>query len=132
MCPPQQPNIRIGDANHKPEIAVALSQFEVFVGWKPLPEIQSLFTGIPSLNKRFIHDKTDFNHETLKKLVGQILSLSDEDVTSIYNDLRETPTRAFGNHDYIPEVRVLGFLSSYFLILIGLSQYSRFFLKEVY
>lgn len=103
-CSDQRSNVRVGDANHKPEIAVALGQFEVFVGWKPLPEIQSLFTGIPSLSKRFKTDQTHFNHETLKKLVGQILSMSDEDVISVYNDLRETPTRAFGDHDYIPEL----------------------------
>jgi len=31
------------DDNHKPEIAVALSEFEVFVGWKPLGDLETLF-----------------------------------------------------------------------------------------
>ncbi|KFY94791.1 hypothetical protein V500_03056 [Pseudogymnoascus sp. VKM F-4518 (FW-2643)] len=33
---------RFTDSNHKPEIAIALSQFELFVGWKPLDEIKML------------------------------------------------------------------------------------------
>jgi mannose-6-phosphate isomerase len=94
----------IGDANHKPEIAVALSKFEVFVGWKPLPEIQHLFMSISTLKSRFIQDETHFNNETLKKIVGQILSLPDEEIAIIYHDLRNVPTKAFGNHTYIPEL----------------------------
>ena len=39
------------DSNHKPEIAIALGPFEVFAGWKPAPEIQSLFTSLSPLHQ---------------------------------------------------------------------------------
>jgi hypothetical protein len=47
----------IGDAIHKPGIAVDLGKFEVYVGWKPLPEIQfsskrlQLLTSASSITK---------------------------------------------------------------------------------
>lgn len=96
---------KFGDANHKPEIAVALGNFEVFVGWKPLPEIQQLFTTIPILKSRFTNDpKTHFNGETLKQLVGKILSSSDEEIVQVYETLKKTPAKDFGKHTYIPEL----------------------------
>lgn len=39
------------DDNHKREIAIALGPFEVFAGWKPQPEIESLFDALPPLEK---------------------------------------------------------------------------------
>ena len=84
---------------------MALGKFEVFVGWKRLPDIQSLFTNIPTMKSRFLKHQTQFNHETLKKLVGDILSLPDDDITSIYNNLRSTPKSDFGMHySYIPDL----------------------------
>jgi len=95
---------KFGDANHKPEIAVALGKFEVFVGWMPLPEIQKLFTTIPILKSKFLNDQTHFNGETLKQIVRQILSASDEEIVKIYETLKNTPGKDFGRHDYIPEL----------------------------
>jgi mannose-6-phosphate isomerase len=40
----------------------------------------------------------------LKQIVRKILSLPDEEVTSIYDDLRAAPAKAFGNHTYIQEL----------------------------
>jgi mannose-6-phosphate isomerase len=95
---------KFGDANHKPEIAVALGKFEVFVGWKPLPEIQQLFTTIPIL-KRFVNNfETQFTGEMLKQVVGKILSASDEEIVEVYETLKEAPSKEFGNHTYIPEL----------------------------
>jgi mannose-6-phosphate isomerase len=37
------------DPNHKPEIAVALSKFELFAGFKPLSSIAPLFDNLPAL-----------------------------------------------------------------------------------
>ena len=37
----EQPE-KFPDPNHKPEIAVALSRFEAFIGWKPLRDISVL------------------------------------------------------------------------------------------
>jgi len=96
---------KFGDSNHKPEIAVALGKFEVFVGWKPLNEIQGLFETIPALKSRFLEEThVHFNSETLKRVVRDILTASDEDITEIYTALRDTPKAKFGNHSYIPEL----------------------------
>ncbi|TVY73579.1 Mannose-6-phosphate isomerase [Lachnellula suecica] len=96
---------KFSDANHKPEIAVALSKFEVFVGFKPLPDIQHLFTSIPILKSRFINgSQTTFDSETLRGLVGKILSASDKEITEVYETLRKAPKESFGEHTYIPEL----------------------------
>jgi mannose-6-phosphate isomerase len=96
---------KFGDTNHKPEIAVALSNFEVFVGWKPVPEIQQLFTTIPILKSHFTNEsQTHFNAEMLKVIVGKILSASDEEITEVYETLKKTPKGSFGKHTYIPEL----------------------------
>ncbi|KAJ8062525.1 hypothetical protein OCU04_009053 [Sclerotinia nivalis] len=66
---------KFGDANHKPEIAVALGKFETFVGWKPLSEIQSLFTSISVLSSKFLTSPSDtVDKDTLKFIVHKILS----------------------------------------------------------
>jgi mannose-6-phosphate isomerase len=96
---------KFGDTNHKPEIAVALSKFEVFVGWKPLLEIQTLFSTIPILKSKYVNEgNTHFNGETLKGIVGKILSASDEEITEVYETLRKTGKGSFGKHTYIPEL----------------------------
>jgi mannose-6-phosphate isomerase len=96
---------KFGDANHKPEIGVALGKFEVFVGWKPLPEIQQLFTTIPVLKSRFTNEsRAHFNGETLKQVVGKTFSLLDKEIVEIYETLKKTPAKDFGNGTYIPEL----------------------------
>ncbi|CAN7997566.1 unnamed protein product, partial [Ixodes hexagonus] len=37
------------DANHKPEIAIALTEFDAFCNFRPLPEIAHLIKGLPEL-----------------------------------------------------------------------------------
>lgn len=98
----QEPE-KFGDANHKPEIAVALGTFEVFVGRKPLSEIQSLFTSIPILTSTFLSSPFDtISKETLKSIVHKMLSLPDDKRTHIYNTLKETPSSQFPNASYTP------------------------------
>ncbi|KAM3446097.1 hypothetical protein MY3296_009993 [Beauveria thailandica] len=50
----QQNPERFPDSNHKPEIAIALSHFELFVGWKPLDRISPLFN-TPNLCRLIPH-----------------------------------------------------------------------------
>ncbi|KAF7895437.1 uncharacterized protein EAF01_009399 [Botrytis porri] len=96
---------KFGDTNHKPEIAVALGKFEVFVGWKPISDIQSLFTSIPVLTSKFLSSSSDtIDKDTLKSIVHKILSLSDEEIKSIYNTLKDTPSSKFPNSPYIPDL----------------------------
>jgi mannose-6-phosphate isomerase len=75
------------------------------VGWKPLPEIQKLFSTIPILSSKFLGSgNVHFNAETLKKIVYQILSASDAEIVEIYETLKSTPKADFGSHGYIPEL----------------------------
>ncbi|KAB8290231.1 hypothetical protein EYC80_011099 [Monilinia laxa] len=96
---------KFGDTNHKPEIAVALGKFEVFVGWKPLSEIESLFTSIPILTSKFLSSPSStIDKETLKSIVHKILSLPDEVISNIYTTLKETPSSKFPTSSYIPSL----------------------------
>lgn len=83
---------------------MAHSKFEVFVGWKPLPEIKELFASIPALSRFTDNSQTNFNHETLKGVVGKLLSLSDDDVTEVYEALKNAPAKQFGKQTYIQEL----------------------------
>mgnify|MGYP003636390838 CR=1 FL=1 len=98
---------KFGDSNHKPEIAVALSKFEVFVGWKPLPRVQALFTDVPVLRSSFVPNdaRANFTVDNLKGIVSKILSASDEDVKDVYDKLREMKAADFGEGEgYIAEM----------------------------
>jgi mannose-6-phosphate isomerase len=76
--------LKFGDPNHKPEIAVTLDEFESFVGFVSPPDLEMLFTSIPTLS-RFINGQVmNFNNDILKKVVRRILSSSDEVITEIY------------------------------------------------
>jgi len=94
---------KFGDENHKPEIAVALSEFELFVGFQPLNDIQAFFSSHPFLKDRFFDDPshTHFNADSLKRLVGRILSASDEEIKQTFKDLRMLPSTAFGTKSHI-------------------------------
>ncbi|KAI1274983.1 RmlC-like cupin domain-containing protein [Xylaria sp. FL0933] len=88
------------DANHKPEIAVALSKFEVFAGFKPLDEVAPLFKLEPL--KRFIPDGTDkWTNETLREVTRNLLKLDPDTVRSIQNDLCLVSRERYGNAAYI-------------------------------
>jgi mannose-6-phosphate isomerase len=97
---------KFGDSNHKPEIAVALGKFEAFVGWKPLVDVQHLFSSIPILRSHFLNNSpsTDFSYEDLKKLVAKILSSSDNEIKEVYETLKKTPAKDFRKFPYIPEL----------------------------
>ena len=101
------------DDNHKPEIAVALSEFELFVGFKPLNEIQELFQ-LPTL-KRFIPSnpsgKTSFNDETLRRICGSILTAPEETIAEVHADLNNLSKTSLAPKsqyilDLLPRVQV--------------------------
>lgn len=56
---------KYSDENHKPEIAVALTTFELFVCFKPLNEIQTLLQ-LPFLCQFLSIAQKHFNNETLR------------------------------------------------------------------
>lgn len=79
------------DPNHKPEIAVALSVFEVFAGFKPLSEIQPLFSlsALSSYSPAAPVDKWD--NETLREVTRNLLKADEATVKTIESDLLNTP-----------------------------------------
>ncbi|MBE3045174.1 mannose-6-phosphate isomerase, class I [Candidatus Bathyarchaeota archaeon] len=94
----QEPS-RFSDPNHKPEIAIALSKFEVFAGWKPLPDISSVFN-VPSL-RQFIPDGTTvWRNETLREVTRGLLQASPETVSGIESDIRGLSRKALEDLDH--------------------------------
>jgi len=78
------------DPNHKPEIAVALSEFEVFAGFKPLDQITPLFK-LPAL-KPFVPENTsDWTDKVLREVVRTILKADDSTIKSAQDELAKTP-----------------------------------------
>ncbi len=96
---------KIGDPNHKPEIALALTRFEAFVGWKPLKDIQSFFLGFDILQRRFYPDETvKLNEQTLRELVLRILSTSDTHIEKTVEELLRLRREDYGEHAYIADL----------------------------
>lgn len=92
------------DANHKPEIALALGPFEAFVGFKPLADIQKLMELEPL--KKFLPEikKPEFDDQTLKHIVETLLKASEDDVRKTNDALLKLPREKFGKETYIPEL----------------------------
>ncbi|OCL07934.1 mannose-6-phosphate isomerase [Glonium stellatum] len=92
------------DPNHKPEIALALTDFEAFCGFKPLEVIDRLMQ-LPPL-KSFLPKvkKPEFDDQTLKYVVGRMLKASDEVIRETNDALMQLPKEAFGEEGYIPEM----------------------------
>ncbi|MCJ1479515.1 hypothetical protein MMC13_008201 [Lambiella insularis] len=91
------------DPNHKPEIAVALSKFEVFAGWKPLSEIQPLFELEP-LQRFWPERNAQFNNATLRQVTRTILKASEEVVRDTQERLAAVPKDKYGKQSYILEL----------------------------
>lgn len=77
------------DPNHKPEIAIAITQFEAFAGWKPLERVETMLKLEPL--RRFLpHDsEQDFklSNATLKQVTYNMLKASDADVKNAQDGL---------------------------------------------
>lgn len=92
------------DPNHKPEIALALGDFEAFCGFKPLEDIAKLLE-LPPL-QAFLPEvkKPEFDDQTLKHVVKSMLLASAEAVKKTNDALLEIPKEKFGKETYIPEM----------------------------
>lgn len=93
-----------GDPNHKPEIAVALSDFEAFCGFKPLASIASLINLEPlrhlqvpasatSISKKFVK-------EDLRALVQFLLEADAKTIKRTLDALSSLPQSTFAGDDY--------------------------------
>lgn len=92
------------DPNHKPEIALALGDFEAFVGFKPLADIERLLKLEPL--QIFLPEvkKAEFDDQTLKHVVKSMLDASEDTVRKTNDALLKLPKDSFGNETYIPEL----------------------------
>ncbi|TWU72602.1 hypothetical protein ED733_003405 [Metarhizium rileyi] len=106
---------KFADANHKPEIAVALSRFELFAGWRDLNLISPVFN-LPSL-RRFVPAETRFwTDETLRAVIRGMLEADGQTVQGIEEDLEQQSRR---------DMQHLGYPDSFFDLIQRLqSQYS--------
>ncbi|KAJ5247778.1 hypothetical protein N7468_002761 [Penicillium chermesinum] len=91
---------RPGDVRRKPEIAIALSKFELLAGFKPLEDIRGLFRLRPL--EQFVPSQSDFTNATLRQVCTNISSASPEDIASIIIELQSIPESQFGAYPYIP------------------------------
>lgn len=96
----EDPN-KFGDKNHKPEIAIALSKFELFAGWKPLGQIRALFKLQP-LVPFLPSQQGQFNDETLRQVTKALLSASPQTVAHTIKELQNIPESHFGPDPYVP------------------------------
>ncbi|KAG7285044.1 hypothetical protein NEMBOFW57_009664 [Staphylotrichum longicolle] len=88
------------DPNHKPEIAVALSKFEVFAGFKPLSEISPLFQ-LPALRPFVPPNTTQWTDQTLREVTRALLKADDATVKRVSESLLSTSKSDLGNAAYI-------------------------------
>ncbi|KAL2142887.1 hypothetical protein VTI28DRAFT_655 [Corynascus sepedonium] len=88
------------DPNHKPEIAVALSKFEVFAGFKPISEIEPLFK-LPALSPFVPDGTTEWTDKTLREVTRNILKADDMTVRHVQDLLRSTSKADLGSANYI-------------------------------
>jgi mannose-6-phosphate isomerase len=92
-----------GDPNHKPEIAVALSKFELFAGFKPLKDIKELMAIKPL--DQFVPPHATFDDELLRQICKKILQLPPQTVSETVTQLLALPASEFrGNQHYVPDL----------------------------
>lgn len=92
------------DPNHKPEIALALGDFEAFCGFKPLKHIQRLMQLAPLQTFLPQVKKPDFDDQTLKHVVKAMLEASEDTVRKTNDALMDLPKDSFGEDSYIPDM----------------------------
>jgi mannose-6-phosphate isomerase len=88
------------DPNHKPEIAVALSKFEVFAGWKPLSEIAPLFR-LPALRPFVPGEPTQWSDQTLREVTRKLVSADEGTVKQTEHLLLSNSKSELGDAAYI-------------------------------
>lgn len=83
------------DANHKPEMAIALTDFEGFCGFRPLSEIEHFLDTVPEFRElvgdesaaQFASERAADPKKALQALFGRLMRSSDELVAAKAADL---------------------------------------------
>ncbi|KAK4464477.1 mannose-6-phosphate isomerase [Cladorrhinum samala] len=90
------------DPNHKPEIAIALSPFELFAGFKPLAEIQPVFKQVSALHPFVPKDAAEsWNDETLRQVTRNLLKADPSTVKGLESALASTSKGDLGKQAYM-------------------------------
>ena len=85
------------DANHKPEMAIALTEFEGLCGFRPLSEIQSHIINIPQLrhvvgenaSKELLDSSSDSYDKALKTCFTKLMQCDKETIAKMFDELME-------------------------------------------
>lgn len=91
------------DDNHKPEMAIAITPFEGFCGFRPLAEISHFLENVPALRQLVGEDKAQSfidtvkanpddknqNKKALQTVFGAVLSASEDDLAKATSSLVE-------------------------------------------
>ena len=97
------------DPNHKPEIAIALTRFEAFCGFREFRDIETKMRNLEPL-RRFLppemaeERQVRFDKRSLKHVVQAILKAPDNVVSETVRNLKGLPRDAFGRDTYIPDL----------------------------
>lgn len=94
---------KFGDPNHKPEIAIALSSFELFAGFKPAWVIENQMKLKP-LEKFLPPQDSKTDNEYLREICQNLLTLEPDTVAQTIKELRTVPEANFGEDKYIPSI----------------------------
>ncbi|KAM3527699.1 hypothetical protein MY4038_006203 [Beauveria bassiana] len=100
------------DPNHKPEIAIALSHFELFAGWKELDEIAQLFRTpfLRGVMPPSAASSSRWTDETLREVVRALLKADADSVRAMQAELAvqlEADFKKGGAHRASQLLRVL-------------------------
>lgn len=93
---------KFSDENHKPEIAVALTDFEAFCGFKPKHDIQMLLDLEPL--QQFDSDKGKWSDQTLRNVCKSMLIASEQTAASTMKALGDLPKGKLGSNAYIVDL----------------------------
>lgn len=72
------------DSNHKPELAIAITEFEAFCGFRPHSEIEFLLNNVPEFKSTFGGEAaakylaSEKSKQTLQELFSALMNASDE------------------------------------------------------
>jgi mannose-6-phosphate isomerase len=89
------------DENHKPEIAVALSDFEAFVGFKPTAQIQDLLKLDPLTRFQPDNAGSTLDDGAIRQIVKSLLLASEQETRSVLKGLQDVDFHKYGKQSYI-------------------------------
>jgi mannose-6-phosphate isomerase len=88
------------DANHKPEIIIALTEFEALCGFRPAAEIASVFRSFGTAHLRTLGDGLAPTPEGIRELLAMLFNLGPDDRAQLVEGLVRVCERpSYGAND---------------------------------